>query len=113
MRRSVAWLKPGELWKGIFTIQSAESQPKGYHGKGGVRAQVCLREDALSRAIPNPQTKEQESQKDLWARPSLGWIVMDNDTSFGWIVMPHRQQSPCVLSVPQDFLTQNAAHAQV
>lgn len=44
-------------------------------------------EDALSRVIPGHRPKNKSLEGSVEARPSLGWIVMDNDTSLGWIVM--------------------------
>ena len=88
----------GELWKGIFTVQSAESQPKCYHRKGGVRAQTeCMWWRCPVQGNPSPtDQRTRVTRRICGAQPSLGWIMM-----------PHGQlQSSCVLSLPQDFLTQ-------
>lgn len=109
MRRSSslaeAW---GSFGREYLLYNLLRASPRVITGKG-----VSEPRQSARRRCPvqgNPWLTDQRTRvtrRICGARPSLRWIVMDNDTSLEWIVMPHRQlQSPCVLSLPQDFLTQ-------
>ena len=102
MRRSSslaeAW---GSFGREYLLYNLLRASPRVITGKG-----VSEPRQSARRRCPvqgNPWLTDQRTRvtrRICGARPSLGWIVMDNDTSLEWIVMPHRQlQSPCVLSL--------------